>query len=158
MGYFLAVTGFRRDSLADVTAAITDYMASHDVQAELVPVESQPNHRRDTQVYAPVDGWTVVLWPEYFNIHDFPLARAVAATRNWLVSTIHVYDDEYWEHLCYSGHTELHAFCSRPYFWQDESLDDFQRVMAYATKPSRLASVLSIPRRSSSLTSWMLTL
>jgi hypothetical protein len=85
-----------------------------------------------------------VLWPRYFNIHDFPLARAVASARSWLVSTVHVYDGDYWEHLCCSGGAELHAFGSRPRYWQDDAPADYQRMMAYATEPSRLAAALGV--------------
>ena len=144
MGYFLAVTGFRTESVADVARVITEHMKSHGVPCESVPVASPPNHERDAQIYAPVTGWTIVLWPEYFNIHDFPLVRTLAAAQGWLASTVHVYDDEYWEHLCCSGDTELHAFCSRPRFWEQESPDDFQRMSAYDTESSRLASALGI--------------
>jgi hypothetical protein len=144
MGHFLAVTGFRSESVTDVAAAITDYLSSFGVPSESVPAGSPLNDRRDAEIYAPVNGWTVVLWPQYFNIHDFPLARAVAAARSWLVSTVHVYDSDYWEHLCCSGGVELHAFCSRPHFWQDDAPEDFQSMMAYATEPSRLASALGV--------------
>jgi hypothetical protein len=144
MGHFLAVTGFRTDSVADVARVITEHMKSHGVLCESVPVASPPNHQRDAQIYASVAGWTVVLWPEYFNIHDFPLVRALAAAQGWLASTVHVYDDEYWEHLSCSGGTELHAFSSRPRFWEHESPDDFQRTAAYDTEPSRLASAVGV--------------
>ncbi len=147
MGYFLAVTGFRTNVLEDVTTAIADYVAFYSVRVEFVQAESKPDYRRDAQVYAPVDGWIVVLWPEYFNLHDFPLVRSVAAARNWLVSTVHVYDGEYWEHLCCAGSKELHAFCSRPHFWENDSLDAFQQIMSYAFEPTRLATVLGIPER-----------
>ncbi|MCS6297023.1 MAG: hypothetical protein H8K09_12385 [Nitrospira sp.] len=144
MGNFLAVTAFKTDSAADLMRVVPDYMKSHGVPCEVVPVDSPLNHRRDAQIYAPVAGWTVILWPEYFNIHDFPLVRTLAASQGWLVSTVHVYDDEYWEHLCCSGGTELHAFCSRPRFWEEESPDDFQRMSGYDTKLSRVASALGI--------------
>jgi hypothetical protein len=140
MGYFLAVSAFKTELVADVARVITDHMKAHDVPCESVPVASPPNDQRDAQIYAPVAGWTVVLWPEYFNIHDFPLVRSLAASQDWLISTIHVYDDEYWEHLCCSGTRELHAFCSRPRFWEEESPDEFQHMSAYNTEPSRLAS------------------
>ena len=144
MGYFLAVTAFRSDSVADVSAAISDYLTGHGVSVETIS-SGPPDSGRDAQIYAPTNGWTVVLWPAYFNLHDFPLARSVAAARNWLVSTVHVYDDEYWEHLAHNGPTELHAFCSRPNFWRDESPDDFERVARYDSTPERLATVVGAP-------------
>ena len=144
MGYFFAVTAFKMDSVAEVTRTVTNYMNSHSVSCESIPVHSELNHRRDAQIYAPVAGWTVILWPEHFSLHDFPLTRTLAASHRWLISTVHVYDSEYWEHLCCSGDAELHAFCSRPGFWKEESPDDFRRISGYKTEPSRLASSLGI--------------
>lgn len=144
MGYFLAVTAFKTDSVADLARVVIDHMKSYGVPCESLPVDSQLDPQRDAQMYAPVAGWTVIFWPAYFNIHDFPLVRTLAASQGWLVSTVHVYDDEYWEHLCCSGGTELHAFCSRSRFWKEESPDDFQRMSGYDTEPSRLASSIGI--------------
>jgi hypothetical protein len=144
MGHFLAVTAFRIDSVADVARAITEDVASCSVSCESIPVASPVDLSRDAQIHAPVDGWTVVLWPEYFNLYDFTLVRRLAIARPWLVSTVHVYDDEYWEHLSCSRGVELHAFSSRPRFWERESPDDFRRMNAYDAEPSRLASALQI--------------
>ena len=136
MGHHLAVTAFRCTSVADVSAAISEYLAVHHVSVDPT---------RDAQVYAPTNGWTVVLWPAYFDSHDFPLARSVAAARNWLVSTVHVYDEEYWEHLAHLGTAELHAFSSRPNYWEDESPADFERIARYDSNPERLAAAVGAP-------------
>ena len=144
MGNFLAVTAFRSDSVADVSAAISEYLIGHGVSVESVSSGS-PDEGRDAQIYAPANGWTVVLWPEYFNLYDFPLASSVATARIWLISTIHVYDDEYWEHLAHDGATEIHAFCSRPNFWRDEAPDDFERVARFDSTPERLAAAFGCP-------------
>ena len=144
MGHFLAVTGFKTESIADVTSAITDYLGSHRVAAQSLPLGSRFNDGRDAEIYAPVNGWAVVLWPQYFNLHDFPLVRSVASVRGWLISTIHVYDSDYWEHLSCSGNTELHAFCSRPHYWQDDAPEDSERMMAYDSNPSRLAAAAGV--------------
>ena len=143
MGYHLAVTAFRSDSVAEVTAAISDYLTGYDVSVETIPSGPQ-DPIRNAQIYAPSNGWTVVLWRAYFNLHDFPLTRSVAAARNWLVSTVHVYDEEYWEHLAHNGPTELHAFSSRPNFWQNESPEDFERVARYDSTPKRLAAAVGV--------------
>lgn len=56
MGYFLAVTAFKMDSVAEVARTVTNYMNSHGVSCESIPVDSELNHRRDAQIYAPVAG------------------------------------------------------------------------------------------------------
>jgi len=74
-------------------------------------------HRYLRRLSAPANGWTVVLWPAYFNPHDFALARSVASSSGWVIRTVHVYDGDCWEHLSTPGSTELHSYCSRPTYW-----------------------------------------
>jgi hypothetical protein len=144
MGYFLAVTAFRTNSPTDVVAAITDYLTTYKVSQESV-LSGPPDHDRDLQIYDSVNGWTVVIWPEGFNLYDFPLAIAIGEARGWLVSAIHVNDSEYWEHLAVEGALKLHEYCSRPQFWAEESPSDYDRMMAYDSNVSRLAMACSVP-------------
>ena len=117
MGHFLAVTAFRTESIPAVVQTISDFMRTHEVTYEVLSAVPSINENTDAQIFAPADGWTVVLWPQYFNIHDFPLVRSIASSFPELISTIHVYDGDYWEHLAVLGARELHTFCSRPTYW-----------------------------------------
>src|SRR5512134_2239512 len=113
MGHFLAVTAVRSESTDEVARAVCNYMNKHQATYELVPASSAPMEDRDARLFSPINGWTVVLWPAYFNIHDFPLARSIGSSNAWLVCTAHVYDGDYWEHLAVLGSTELHSYSSR---------------------------------------------
>jgi hypothetical protein len=144
MGNFLAVSAFRFQPVGTVSRAIVEYANRYSVSAETLPPIDSLDNRRDAQIYEPAEDWTVLLWPEYFNIHDFPLARAIAGAKGWMVSTVHVYDGDYWEHLCCSGESELHAFNSWPAYWKDDAGDDFDRILKYDSTPSRLAQSLGI--------------
>lgn len=141
----LAVTAFKSNSVDDVARAITDYVKSHGVSCESVAIEPEPKGKYEAFVFSPVNGWTVVCWPSWFYTYDFPFARTLAASQGWLVSSIHIFDDEAcWEHLCCSGRAELHAFCSRPHILAELSPAYFQRALRYNSEPSRLASAVGI--------------
>ena len=144
MGHFLAVTAIRSESTQEVTRAVCDYLKSHAVDYELVPATTPLSEDRDAQLLAPSSGWSVVVWPTYFNVHDFALAKSLASREGWLISTVHVYDGDYWEHLALQGSTELHAYCSRPNYWADEPTE-LARVSAFDSSPNRLASAIGVP-------------
>lgn len=143
MSEFISAAAFRCESVQQVSEAITAYLSIHNVPVEPLP-PGPPEFSRDFHIYPPRDGWTVVLWPDGFGIYDFALAAAVASARQWLISAIHVYDGEYWEHLAVDGSEKLHEFSSQPAFWQDESESDFARMAAYDPRPEALASRLEI--------------
>ncbi len=147
MSEFMAVSAFKTDSTDRVVAAISQHLKTYGVRSAFVSTMPGPNDRTDAQVYLPVSGWTVVLWPEYFNTHDFRLVRDVAATTNWLISSVHVYDSQYWEHLCLVGIRELQVYNSQPSFWKSESPEDFERISNYESDPSRLALQIGVPVR-----------
>jgi len=144
MGNFLAVSAFRFQPVGFVSQTIVEYANRYSVSVQVQPSIHMLDGRTDAQVYEPAGDWTVVLWPEYFNIHDFPLARAIAAAKGWMVSTVHVYDGDYWEHLCCSGPSELHVFNSWPAYWKDDAGEDFDRIQKYDSTPSRLAQSLGL--------------
>jgi hypothetical protein len=144
MGHFLAVTALRSESVPEVVQAISRYLQSHDTKHEVLPGATPPDEATDALVFAPAGGWTVVLWPNYFNIHDFPLARAIASDQPWLVSSVHVYDGDYWEHLAVQGASELHSYCSRPTYWEDAP-EELERVAAFSPEPGRLAVAAGVP-------------
>ena len=144
MGLFLAATAVRSDSVSAIAQAISKYMQSHDVKHEVLPGPTPLNDATDAQIFAPIKSWTVVLWPNYFNIHDFPAAKAIATAGSWLISAVHVYDGDYWEHLAVSGTDELHEFCSRPTYWKDEP-SELERVSSFNSAPERLAQASGVP-------------
>jgi len=144
MGYFLAVTAIKTDSVEDIIATTIDYMTTYDLSTEIVNDLDNLDYKRDAQIYKTVAGWTVILWPEFFNVHDFPFARSIAASKGCLSSTVHVYDSEYWEHLACSGDTELHIFCSWPSYWKEAAPDEYREILGYEDDPSRLAAVLNL--------------
>jgi len=117
MGYFLALSAIRDVPPPRVAAAIRDTVAPFGVG--LASAEGETDDVRDLHLYE-AGLWTIVLWPEYFNIHDLPLAEALSQDLSTIVSTVHVYDDEYWTHGLFQGGRLVDHFASRPRFFAHE--------------------------------------
>ena len=144
MGHFLATTAFRSDSVDEIKRAITEHFAAHGVKYQELDGSSSLDEATDALIFAPLNSWVVVLWPSYFSAHDFPLVASVGRARGWLISTMHTYDDDYWEHLAVRGSERLHSFCSRPSYWAGEAAE-LARVASFNPDPQRLSVALDVP-------------
>lgn len=144
MGLFLATTAFRSNSVEDTVAAISDYLASHEVKHQMKEEAWPLSEATDAMVFAPRNQWVVVLWPNYFNIHDFPMLTTIGNARGWLISGVHVYDGDYWEHLAVRGPERLHEFSSRPTYWSDVP-EELERAARFDNNPARLSAALEMP-------------
>jgi hypothetical protein len=80
-------------------------------------------------VFAPVSGWTSVLWPPHFNIHDIEAAITLSAATDTVISTMHVYDDAYWVHVLTRSGSIVDQFASRPTYF-DPAPADADRLRA----------------------------
>ncbi len=78
MGHFLAVTAIHTESVSEIAQAISEFMQSYGVTHEIVPGATPPQEATDALIFSPVNGWVVVHWPDYFNVHDFPLVQSIA--------------------------------------------------------------------------------
>ena len=115
MGLFLAVTAIRAEH-AHVMEAICRYAQGHGVRCQAMDAANgrEPSEHTDVAIFRSVDGWSRVLWPVYFNVHDFPVAKFLSAELGTMVSTINVYDGQAWSHGLFEGGEELDRFCSMP--------------------------------------------
>jgi hypothetical protein len=116
MGNFVAVTAVRKGSAEAVAQAIVDYTRAHGLDSAVLSGNPGVDSQR-AGVFAPVDGWTTVLWPPFFNIHDIAAAIALSSSTHALVSTMHIYDDEYWVHVLVRAGAVLDRFASRPTYF-----------------------------------------
>jgi hypothetical protein len=125
MGYFLAVSAFRAVGEDEVVGAITALLARHSVQVRPVDRGEPDQPSLDFKVFAPAGGWTVVLWPAYFNIHDVPVCAALSEALGGVVSTVHTYDSDYWTHVLLREGRILDRFGSMPdYFVSGDGATD----------------------------------
>lgn len=146
MGHFLAVSAFQTNAPDFVQRGIVEYCRLHAVVCEPRVPEPASDERRDACMYTPENGWTRVMWPAFFNIYDFELCRALASKLGLLASTVHVYDDDYWEHLFVRGSEEIHKFWSWPTYFADDPTEAEALRAEWRGDPEALAALLAIPR------------
>lgn len=127
MGHFLAVTAFQLEDEKQVTNALTEYCNRHGASATVIDNVATPDEKRHALVYGSISGWTLVIWPAYFNLHDVPLSQQISEKLKIHVSTISVYDDDYWCHYLFNIGQKVDEFCSRPDYWaqSEEELAGF---------------------------------
>ncbi|MBI5536673.1 MAG: hypothetical protein HY898_28395 [Deltaproteobacteria bacterium] len=137
MGLFLAASAFRNRSAADVADTIRAYASKFGSAAEPCG-PSDPETPEDVHVYAPAQGWTVVRWPAFFNVHDVPFCLDGSHNLRTLVSTVHIYDGDYWAHFLMENGALLDRFASWPDYF-DPELPDAARAQ-WKGNPELIAS------------------
>jgi hypothetical protein len=143
MGSFLAVSAFRDRSVDAVAESVRKFMSAHGVAFEFVNT-AEPDPHVDAAAYSPPNGWTVFLWPEYFNVHDIPLCEIVSRDLQTLVSTVHVYDDDYWTHVLFDRGELVDRFASMPGYFADDAGQAAMLERAWAGDADRLADALDV--------------
>jgi hypothetical protein len=146
MGNFLAVSAFKQDDVVEVREAITEYCKAYGVSCRLRQNAVAPSERCDVAIYAPVAGWVRVLWPVYFNIHDFSLCQKLSSQNGWEISTIHVYDDDFWEHLFVNKGQVLHKFSSWPDYFAENPEQAAKAKAEWKGDPGALAAHFGLPQ------------
>jgi hypothetical protein len=122
MSEFLAVSAFRDTPIDDLAPAVRQYMSAHGVACDQIEDGSR-DEALDALIYPPTNGWTVILWPPYFNINDVPLCAAVSRGLTTLTSTVHVYNGDYWTHVLFDRGEMIDRFASIPgYFAEDQAI------------------------------------
>src|SRR5262245_31535306 len=88
VGYFLAASAFRVMGGDEVVDAITAFALRHGVTLDPLREATPDQPGTDLKVFAQPGQWTVVLWPEFFNIHDVPACVALSQSLRTTVSTV----------------------------------------------------------------------
>src|SRR5437016_1801813 len=128
MGYFLAVSAFKDVPVDALARAVAEDAARYQVWTDAtLPRTEEVAPRTDATLFDPVNGWTIILWPEYFNAHDFGACKRITAGLGCLASTVHVHDDDYWAHGLFERGDLLDRFCSQPGYFT-ESAEEEQRL------------------------------
>jgi hypothetical protein len=151
MGLFLAVSAFRSQPVASLADAVAFYAATHGVECR--PVEASESHaegesRHDAFLFEPVDGWTVALWPGYFNIHDIELCRHLSRKLKTVASTVHVYDGDYWAHVLLDAGHVVDRFASVPDYFAESEVDKTEMRTLWAGHAESIAAVIDVPAES----------
>jgi hypothetical protein len=141
MGEFLAVSAFRDQPVDALTAAICRSVATHGVACDEIG-EGPSEEAVDALVFPPANGWTVVLWPPYFNVHDIPMCAAISRELAALTSTVHVHDGDYWTHVVYDAGELVDRFASLPEYFTDDPGEALALTEAWAGDADRVAGAL----------------
>src|SRR5262245_40098153 len=113
MGQFFAVSAIRDSCVDGVAEAVVQYAIQHNVEVGVSdPPADEAKPSRDALIFAPVNGWSVIVWPEYFNIHDFAACQALSQNLKTIVCAAHVYDGDYWAHGLFDSGEFVNRFCS----------------------------------------------
>jgi hypothetical protein len=144
MGHFLAVSAFRDQSVEAVASSTISYASMYGLACKTMG-PGKADERVDLIIFAPQNRWTVVLWPQYFNVHDMELCRFLSEELSSLVSTVHVYHDDYWANATFDRGNTLSLFASVPgYFTESEG--DAQRLKAkWSGNVSAVSMAVSVP-------------
>lgn len=151
MGYFLAVSAFRDRSVAQVVVAINTALTAHGVACRAVSESMDP--ATDAAVFDAAP-FTIVLWPEYFNLHDIDLCAALTAALRTVAITTHTYDGDYWTlAVCRDG-SVLDRFCTHPGYFARSPQERDQLATAWKGDAAVLARELGV--EATALTSYLL--
>ena len=125
-----------------------NFASQHNVDSELAnPPAGDENPSRDGSVFAPLNGWTVILWPEYFNVHDFVTCQHLSQQLKTVVCTAHVYDDDYWAHALFDSGEWVDRFCSVPDYFAENDSDAQRLTHEYKGNPSVFADRFNVSTR-----------
>jgi hypothetical protein len=140
MGLFLAASAFRDRDVDQVTAALEQFLADHGWSTD-----GDPRSEDEVRLFAPVGGWTVVLWPPYFNGHDSIAARELSATLGTVASTVHIYDSDYWVHRLFRAGEELDRSASTPAYWAESEEEAIRLRAAWTGNAAVVADTVGRP-------------
>ncbi|MDR7274041.1 hypothetical protein [Catenuloplanes atrovinosus] len=111
---------FRHDDAGEVARLVVAYAAERGVEAR-VGSASGGEIADQADVYEPLDGWTVVMWPSTSGDAAVELARAVSGRLGTVASCVSAYEDDFWSHLVFEAGRERDRFTSRPDYFEEEA-------------------------------------
>lgn len=142
MGAFLAVSAFRGVSADDVADEITAWFESHFVVCTDTPRAADLDPGVTVQVFAPHEGWTSVLWPVYFNIHDIAAAEHLSRSMDAVACTVGVYDSDAWQQVVFEAGRPVDRFATDPASLAADSEPLRDVAHRWRGDPSAVAAVL----------------
>ena len=144
MGHFLAVSAVKTNDVEGLAENIDKYAKENGVKSQRLEGKVELSEDRHVLVFPPENGWCVVLWPAYFNIHDVPAAKYLSENLNALVSSVNVYDGDYWCHSFFDSGVQIDSYCSMPGYWAENDKELKENIEKYKGCPAGVAQKLDI--------------
>lgn len=143
VGEFVAVSAFRSDDPGRVLDGVRGFLAAHDWAVLDVPGDEPVAGPDDVLAYPPQDGWTVVLWPQYWAAA--PASAFVCQQLGGVSSAVSIHDGDYWTHTLLRDGETLDRFASMPDYFTDDP-DEIARLAAkFAGNPAVVATAFGCP-------------
>ncbi|HEX5542440.1 MAG TPA: hypothetical protein VFX60_12915 [Micromonospora sp.] len=142
MGEFIAVSAFKTEDAGGVLAATGRFFSTNGWPADAVE-NSEPVSGDDVRIFPPVNGWTVVVWPEYFL--ELAAVEFVSRDLGALASTVSIHDGDYWRHVLLRDGVTLDRFASEPGYFSDDPEDIARLATRYAGRPDLVAEAVGRP-------------
>lgn len=143
VGEFVAVSAFRSDDPESVLDGVHGFVAEHAWTTVDVRAAEPVNADDDVLVYPPVDGWTVVLWPQYWTPQ--PAAEFVSRRVGGASSSVRIHDGDYWTHTLVRAGVTLDRFASMPDYDTDDPAEISRLAAKFAGQPAVVAEALDCP-------------
>jgi hypothetical protein len=147
MGHFFAASAFKNASISDLATSITAYIRSHGV--DVSPQSGRPaKESTDILLYEPRGGWTPVIWPAYFNIHDVPACAAVSKGLGSLATTVNVYDGDFWSFEFFSSGALIDKAAPRADYFAEDDDSAASLLQHWRGNPEAMAAAFQVPAES----------
>lgn len=145
MGSFFAVSAVKTKDPHAVKDFVQKYCDKYKVPTSLKDLKEEMNIKTDATLYDYGKGWVYILWPSYFNIHDVALAKDMSSEIGVLVSTINVYDGDFWCHHLFEAGVHLDKFCSVPDYFSESEEEAKSDKEKWNSNPSTVADKFNVP-------------
>ncbi len=142
----MAAAALRAGDVDEVVAAVVRYASRHQVPAEVIdPVEA--DGKSSTDLWLPRDGWIVTIWPTWFTGLG-AVAKWLSGEFGTLVSTVDVYDGDFWNHVLWRDGKELDRFSSWPDHFTNDRSEAKRLKQDWTGRPHLLAETFGVPESS----------
>ncbi|MDP9796357.1 hypothetical protein J2S43_004869 [Catenuloplanes nepalensis] len=130
---------FRHDDAGEVARLVVAYAAERGVEAQVgAPGGGEAANQVD--VFEPLDGWTVVMWPGTGAEATVEIARVVSLRLGTVASCVSAFEDDFWSHLVFESGRERDRFTSRPDYFEEESGTEHRWI----SDPATVAGVFGV--------------
>jgi hypothetical protein len=144
MGHFFAASAFSGVDLDELSTAIVNYCQTYGVRCSPLDAPYPVNEKTDALLYGPHNGWCVVTWPEYFNIHDVLLCSGVSRATGRVAVTANVYDGQFWSQEVLNAGALVDQFSTwGDYFAEDEHARQAARLQ-WQGSPETVAATIGV--------------
>lgn len=139
MGEFIDVSAFRTEDIGAVLATARKFFEAHDLAAQSVPASNAVGND-DVLLYPPANGWTTILWPQYFTEHA--VVEFVSRELGVLASTAQIYDGDYWTHSLLRDGVILDRFATLPDYFTSDPAEVERLAATYKGDPDVIAQAV----------------